>query len=206
MIKQHGKNCRACRACRAGLGVLAGLLASTLLVWGSPVKAQTIQQQSPEIIENASGNPVDIKSLTPEQIIYYLATEKVGAAGVGFINGEIGDPMASILNTWGEPIKKRKTGILGSIEFMYQPDPNLYVVFAGQEKVKTISIKGSGAALFRTTRGVRFGMPPELIGRLYGVEGAKVKHNRAEYRDIGVNFHFLNDRLDKVVIYEPKNP
>jgi hypothetical protein len=200
LIRQHGKNCRA------GLGVLLGLPVSLLLVFGLPVHAQTIQQQVPEIIANPSGEPVDIKSLTPEQIIYYLANEKVGAAGVGFINGEIGDPMASILNTWGEPVKKRKTGVLGSIEFMYQPDPNLYVVFTGQETVKTISIKGSGAALFRTTRGARFGMPPELIGRLYGVEGAKVKHNRAEFREIGVNFHFLNDRLDKVVIYEPKKP
>ena len=117
---------------------------------------------------NPSGEPVDIRSLTPEQIIYYLANEKLAAAGVGFISGEIGDPMASILNTWGEPLKKRKTGVLGSIEFMYQPDPNLYVVFTGQERVNTISIKGSGAALFRTTRGARFSMPPALIGRLYG--------------------------------------
>ena len=197
-------NSQHCKNCRAGRGVLAGLLASALLMWGLPVTAQTIQQQIPEIPDNPSGGPVDIKSLSPEQIIYYLANEKVGAAGVGFINGEIGDPMTSILNIWGEPVKKRKTGIFGSIEFMYQPDPNLYVVFTGQERVKTISIKGSGAALFRTTRGARFGMPPDLIGRLYGVGGVKVKHNRAEYRDIGVDFHFLNDRLDKVVIYEPK--
>ena len=198
MIKQNSNKDSA------GTDVVAQILAGVLLLWLLPVQAQIIQQQIPEIVPNPSGEPVNIESLTPEQIIYYLANEKLAAAGVGFINGEIGDPMASILNTWGEPLKKRKTGVLGSIEFMYQPDPNLYVVFTGQETVKTISIKGSGAALFRTTRGARFGMPPELIGRIYGTKGAKVKHNRAEYRDFGVDFHFLNERLDKVVIYEPK--
>jgi len=184
---------------------LVQILAGVLLLWLLPVHAQTIQQQIPEIVPNPSGEPVDIESLTPEQIIYYLANEKLAVAGVGFISGEIGDPMSSILTTWGEPLKKRKTGVLGSIEFMYQPDPNLYVVFTGQKTVKTISIKGSGAALFRTGRGARFGMPPELIGRIYGTEGVKVKHNRAEYRDFGVDFHFLNERLDKVVIYAPKD-
>ena len=61
-------NSQHCKNCRAGRGILAGLLASALLVWGLPVTAQTIQQQIPEIIDNPSGDPVDIKSLSPEQI------------------------------------------------------------------------------------------------------------------------------------------
>lgn len=154
-------------------------------------------------INSNTQQPVDLRSLSQKELFLYLANEKVVAAGVGFINGQIGDPMASILNIWGEPVKQRQTNILGSIEFLYQPDPNLYIVFTGQETVKTISIKGSPAALFRTVRGARMGVTAQAVANLYLGQEVKVKKNRAEFRQIGINFHFNQNRLEKVVVYSP---
>lgn len=178
---------------------------TTLLIglWGIPLYAQNLGQEIPKIMPDGSGAPVGLEALSPEQLLYYLSNEKVIAEGLGFISAQIGDPMSSVLNTWGKPLKQRKTGLLGSIEFMYQPDPNMTVIFTGQESVKTISVKGTGAALFRTNRGVRFGMTSNLVIKIYGNEIVDVKRNRAEYRDIGINFSFIQDRLDKIVVYDP---
>jgi len=91
--------------------------------------------------------------LTGKEIINYIANEKVVAPGVGFINGQLGDSMTYILEVWGEPVDSRKTGILGSVEFLYRPDPNTMVVFTGKDEVNSISIKGNSASLLSTRRG-----------------------------------------------------
>ena len=147
--------------------------------------------------------PESLRDLTPEQVLLYLANEKVVAAGIGFINGQIGDPMSYILSIWGEPLKKRQDGLLGNLEFFYQPDPNLAIVFSGKKTVKTISIKGTYAALFRTSRGVRLGMPAQVVAQLYAYEAVNVKNNRAEFEEQGIDFHFSGGRLFKVVVYTP---
>ena len=175
---------------------------AAILGWAAP--AAFAQQAG----QPANGNPVVPESpdnLTPEQVLWYLSNEKVVAAGVGFLSGEIGDPLSSILSIWGEPVKKRQDGLLGNIEFFYQPDPNLAIVFSGKETVKTISIKGSSAAIFRTWRGARFGMPAQVIARLYSFEDFDVKNNRAEFEKLGIDFHFAANLLNKVVIYAPKD-
>lgn len=168
--------------------------------------AQTASQdiEIPQVLPD-SNTPIDLKSISPEQVMLYLASEKVAAAGVGFRNGAIGDSISSILNIWGEPKESRKIGILGSYEFLYQPDPNLFVVFTGKNTVKKISIRGSEAALFRTVRGVRMGMPAYNLVRLYAFDEVDVKNNHADFDKLGISFHFKSDRVYKVVIYQPED-
>jgi hypothetical protein len=189
---------------------LCRLIVSLFMVV-SMVNAMTIHAQTtpqgieiPQVLPDSNA-PIDLKSMSPEQVMLYLASEKVAAAGVGFRNGAIGDPIASILNIWGEPKESRKTGILGSYEFLYQPDPHLFVVFTGKDTIKTISIRGSEAALFRTVRGARMGMPVQNLARLYGLDEVDVKNNHADFDKLGISFHFKSDRIYKVVIYQPED-
>ncbi len=165
----------------------------------NPAFAQDENSQTAE-----TDQPAALKSLSVQDLLLYLANEKVVAAGVGFINGQIGDPMSSILNIWGEPLRTRQMGVLlGSLEFFYQPEPNLAVVFTGRETVKIISIKGTPAALFRTARGARMGSTTNTVSALYSDQKVTVRRSRAEFREIGINFHFEQNRLDKVVVYSP---
>ena len=177
------------------------MVAFACLLFISQVNAQNTIQESNQF--DSSENPIDLKSLSPELLLLYLSNELVVAAGVGFESAVIGDPLSSILNIWGDPVESRKTGILGSYELLYQPDPNLLVVFTGRETIKTISIKGSPAALFRTVRGARFGTPISIISRLYAFAEADVKRDRVDFDEIGISFHFTVDRVSKVVIYQP---
>ena len=173
------------------------------VVMGGPAHAQ----EQPSINTGTDAEVPDsseLRELMNEHVINYLANEKVVAAGVGFINAQIGDPMAYVIKVWGEPLKKRKTGILGAIELMYQPDPNVAIVFTGKEEIQSISIKGNSAALFRTRRGARMGMTPITIARLYADVESETVRNRFEFAEQGIDFHFIDNKLDKVVVYDPK--
>ena len=172
--------------CLAGVGTAVGQVVSP-----------SAQEEEPKTEE-------ELRQLMNEKIINYMANEKVVAAGVGFINGQIGDPMKSVLNIWGEPLKMRKTGLLGDIEFMYQPDPSFAIVFTGDDYIKSVSIKGTSAAPFRTMRGARLGMHAIDVARIYTGEEPETVRNRFEYRELGIDFHFMENKLDKVVVYEPK--
>ena len=162
------------------------------------------QVVDPGVQEEAPKTDEELRQLMNEKIINYMANEKVVAAGVGFLNAQIGDPMNSVMNIWGEPLKMRKTGILGDIEFMYQPDPSFAIVFTGDDYVKSVSIKGTSAAPFRHMRGVRLGMQAIDIARIYAGEESETVRNRFEFRKLGIDFHFMDNKLDKVVVYEPK--
>ena len=158
----------------------------------------------PTVDQDAEPTEEELRQLMNEKVINYLANEKVVAAGVGFINAQLGDPMNSVLDIWGEPTKMRKTGLLGDIEFLYQNDPSMAIVFTGDDYVKSVSIKGTSAAPFRTIRGARFGMPAIDIARIYTGEESEIVRNRFEFQKLGIDFHFMDDKLDKVVVYEPK--
>ena len=175
---------------------LVGFLAGVGTAVGQVVDPG-VQEQGPKTEE-------ELRQLMNEKIINYLANEKVVAAGVGFMSAQIGDPMNSVLNSWGEPLKMRKTGLLGDIEFMYQPDPSFAIVFTGDDYVKSVSIKGTSAAPFRTMRGARLGMRAIDIARIYSGEESETVRNRFEFRKLGIDFHFMDNKLDKVVVYEPK--
>ena len=162
------------------------------------------QVADPNVPEEEPQTEEELRLLMKEKIINYMANEKVVAAGVGFINARIGDPMKSVLNIWGEPLKMRKTGLLGDIEFMYQPDPSFAIVFTGDDYIKSVSIKGTSAAPFRTMRGARLGMAAIDIARIYTGYEPETVRNRFEYRQLGIDFHFMDHKLDKVVVYEPK--
>ncbi len=163
-----------------------------------------IAQGVPEL-QKSPDEGVTLKDLSPEEIIAYLASEKVVAPGIGFINGQIGDPMNYLLDTWGEPLDQRKTGVLGSIEFLYQPDPATLVVFTGKDTIKTISIKGNSASLLRTRRGARFGYTPSNIFSIYSRFERRIERNRIEYKKLGISFFAVNKRINKIVIFPPKD-
>ena len=169
--------------------------------------AQEVSAESDDTGAAESTTPPDpntpVEDLTEEQLMYYLINEKEVAAGIGFINGQLGDPMSYILEIWGDPEEQRKTGILGSVEILYLPDPNTAVVFTGQEAVESISIKGDAASLLRTRRGARFGMPPLSIVRLYPHQKRETVNNRFEFPELGIDFHFIDNKVDKIVVYSP---
>ena len=74
----------------------------------------------PTVEQEAEPTEEELRQLMNEKVINYLANEKVVAAGVGFINAQLGDPMNSVLEIWGEPKKMRKTGLLGDIDQVFR--------------------------------------------------------------------------------------
>ena len=178
----------------AGIGVrLIACLALAAGLWGVAHAQDSGSGQEPQ-------SPDD---LSQEQILFYLGNEKVAVAGTGFINAQLGDPLQSVLDIWGPPKKQRKVGIPSKIELYYEPDPALAVVFSGRDTVSTISIKGGSAALFLTGRGARMGMPAQIVANLYAFEEVKTHGDWVEFEELGINFHFAEKLLYKVVIYEP---
>jgi hypothetical protein len=172
--------------------LIPGVAALVLAVFLLPAAAQEEQPEN--------------KVITREDIINYIADEKVVAPGVGFINGQLGDSMTYILEVWGEPASSRKTGILGSVEFLYRPDPNTMVVFTGKDEVKSISIKGNSASLLRTRRGARFGFTPINVARIYSRYEHKTVRERMEYPDLGISFYVdRKNRVDTMVIFESRD-
>lgn len=169
-----------------------GLLVITVTVNTSIAQ----EEEEGVVVQPGNGN-----ELTQEQLLFYLANEKVVAAGTGFLSGQIDDPMSSILTTWGEPLERRKTGFLGRTEFLYQPDPNTLVVFTGKERVISISVKGNSASLLRTRLGARFGSTPLNIIRMYSSNQSKTKNDRLEFKQLGINFHFVDNKVEKIVVY-----
>ncbi len=182
---------------------LIGLITIFLSVSSSNIIAQETQSNQSSNAAGEQDEGVYLEELSEEQLLFYLANEKVAAAGVGFINGQLDDPMAEIIKIWGEPVQQRKTGLGGSIEFLYQPDPNTLVVFTGQEVVKTISIKGNSASILRTRRGARFGFTPINILRVYAHNEHKTKNNRIDFKSLGISFYFKNNKVDEIVVYAP---
>jgi hypothetical protein len=190
---------------RATIVTLAGVI---LVASAFQVTLVVAQEQEPIAVpEDPQGQDEDrkIEPLTPEQLILYLANEKVVAPGLGFINGQLGDPMSYLLETWGEPLSTRSTGILGNTELMYQPDPDTLVVFSGKKTIDTISIKGNSASLIRTSRGARLGLKPLSIFQIYNRFEYKTKNNRIEFEQLGISFFVVKDKVDKIVIYPAKS-
>ena len=162
--------------------------------------------QSPGDIFSANqAQQSGIQSLSREQILYYLVNEKVAAAGVGFSNAQIGDPVDSIIKIWGEPDEKNSDWVLGGYEVVYRPGAGLSIAFTGNQSIKSIAVEGASDAMFRTARGARFGMPAQMVLRLYAYEPVKIKENRASFKDLGIDFYFSNDQLHKIKIYRPKS-
>jgi hypothetical protein len=186
---------------KATFVALAGVILVAPALQVTVVRAQ---EQEPIAVPEVSPDQDEgkkIEPLTPEQLILYLANEKVVAPGLGFINGQLGDPMSYLLETWGEPLSTRSTGILGNTELMYQPDPDTLVVFSGKKTIDTISIKGNSASLMRTSRGARFGFKPQNIFQIYNRFEYKTKSNRIEYEQLGISFFVVDQKVDKIVIY-----
>ena len=150
--------------------------------------------------QNAQGQ----QGLSKQELLSLLSNEKVVIAGVGFFDGQLGDPLTYILEVWGEPIDARKNAVLGSTELLYQPDPETLVVFTGIESVESISIRGTPASLLRTRRGARFGFTPLQILRMYSRFNSETVNNRLNFTAIGLEFSFVENKVDKIVIY-PKD-
>ena len=154
----------------------------------------------------AQEEDTETRAPTQEDILLFLANEKVVAPGVGFINGQLGDSMNYILEVWGEPVDARKVGYFGEIEVLYRPDPNTAVVFAGKDEIRSISIKGNPASLIRTRRGVRFGLGAINVFRIYSQYESQTIRERVEFPSLGISFYFDEDkRVETMVIYPPEN-
>ena len=165
------------------------------LLWGQASIAQSLapaQQSDSE------------EKITVESVVAYLASEKVAAAGVGFRDIQLGDLMSSLQKRWGPPDVVKEKKLSSKKAFYYQTDPNTVVGFSGKETIDNISVQGNHASLFRTNRGLRFGMRSINVARMYSQFEAKSKKNRVDYKKAGIRFFLTNDRLVKVEIFKPK--
>lgn len=151
--------------------------------------------------QQATQTPGIDKPLSAEDLMALMANEKVVIAGVGFFDGQLGDPLTYILEVWGEPVDARKNAVLGSTELLYQPDPDTLVVFTGTDNVESISIKGTPASLLRTRRGARFGFSALQVLKMYSRFESETVSNRLNFKSIGLEFSFVNDQVDKIVVY-----
>ncbi len=161
--------------------------------------------------ENSADKPsqAERQGLTKDALLTYLASIKIVAAGVGFINAQIGDPMNSILTTWGKPQKTRKNKLTRTVKLLYQPDPNTTIIFSGKDKLQTITISGKSGEFFKTRRGVTMGMSSAEVARLYSryqFKSTRIPFTKSqiEYPKIGINFHFDDKKLVSIVVYAPK--
>lgn len=184
-------------------------LAVCLVLVPSAVSAQEQQdnqqqfvQQPTQAIDPQQNSPPSLDSLTPEQILWYLANEKVLAAGIGFVNAQLGDALSAVISIWGEPVAL-ETSILGNVKVSYRPDPDTLVVFEGREAVKNISVKGQFASLLRTQRGARFGMLSADVLALYLGSEARVTRSRIKISSLGVSFYLVDNRVAEIVVYSP---
>jgi hypothetical protein len=136
-----------------------------------------------------------------KKVLKYLAGDYFITEGVGLQKVYIGQSLDQLINELGEPLKKKKDGMLSSsYTYTYQLDKQtaLQVGIKGKE-VQAIALAGSVSSQYTTVKGARFGMPVYEIINYYGTN--KLKKNQLQYKSQGISFDFANDKLRIIRVF-----
>lgn len=136
-----------------------------------------------------------------KKVLKYLASDYFITEGVGLKKVYIGQPLDQLINELGEPVKKKKGGILSSLYiYTYQLDKQTALqVGIKNKKVQAIALAGSVSSQYTTVKGARFGMPVHEIINYYGTN--KLKNNQLLYKSLGIRFDFNNGKLGIMRIF-----
>jgi hypothetical protein len=136
-----------------------------------------------------------------KKVLKYLAGDYFITEGVGLQKVYIGQTLDQLINELGEPLKKKKAGILSSsYTYTYQLDKQTALqVGIKSRKVQTIALAGSVSSQYTTVKGARFGMPVYEIINYYGTN--KLKKNQLLYKSQGIRFDFDNGKLRIIRIF-----
>jgi len=137
----------------------------------------------------------------PDQITRYLQADVFIRPGVGFRSVHIGMPFSAVREAWGTPDRTRR-GF--SRKWYYKPEAASLIVLHGNKTVQKLIVRGTPGSVFQTLEGVRFGMSPEQIRRVYGVPAGRKRNDKIRYSAQGIAFAFQDDALLEITIQRPK--
>ncbi len=136
-----------------------------------------------------------------KKVLKYLAGDYFITEGVGLQRVYIGQSLDQLISELGEPLKKKKNGVLSSsYTYTYQLDKQTALqVGIKSRKVQAIALTGSVSSQYTTVKGARFGMPVHEIINYYGPN--KLKNDQLLYGSEGISFDFTNGKLRIIRVF-----
>jgi len=141
-----------------------------------------------------------------QALLTYLQQDIFLTPGVGLKKVKIGQPIALVIQAWGQPLQQKSSGFVGRIQqWLYRGLGNTdIIVFSQSQRVTRLSFRARLVSPYQTVNGLQFGMQPVQVRSLLGV-GQSDNGQRLAYPKKGLAVEFKEGRVQIISIFAPNS-
>lgn len=136
-----------------------------------------------------------------ELVTDYLKQDIFLRPGIGLKKVSIDMDFEEVLQAWGPPASRRRTGAVDN-RWVYEVADHTRITLVGGNRVEVIRVAGGFSSPYVTTEGAAFGMAQHQLSSIYGHKEAA--SGKVDYEARGIGFELERGQVSEIRVFSPE--